>query len=399
MVGTYATAAERGRARTCVFVRARVVEAAAATMGILRLGPAQRFEVPVVEVLVAQRTLQLWIVLGHLGVAVMTLVDAIFFGNLLALQFTAAQVYGASFEFWLLYVHIVKLPLDVYLMYAFGRSRVSFGTVNLAIALVLVLLVAIADAVTLVVLIIELVTCTNEYCFREGTDGVGTIGAATVQFYILLFTVIGSLVLRIASSIGITFLKQSIRVRNTTALENIPMNRETRNPVSNVGVGTVTAIAAALPGATAAAGEQQWRYAARQPTGAAAGTTSGDLRFYADSGADDSTLLRRCDNDPVAAVATATPQPVAYNVNYMRAINALQDPRTQVEAIVHYTKDNGKVVVNTMRFSPDEDDDEYNSADESDDDDDDGASDYWLSGGGGGGGGGGRTSDASTKYA
>ena len=366
-------------------------------MGILRLGPAQRFEVPVVEVLVAQRTLQLWIVLGHLGVAVMTLVDAIFFGNLLALQFTAAQVYGASFEFWLLYVHIVKLPLDVYLMYAFGRSRVSFGTVNLAIALVLVLLVAIADAVTLVVLIIELVTCTNEYCFREGTDGAGTIGAATVQFYILLFAVIGSLVLRIASSIGITFLKQSIRVRNTAALENIPMNRETLNPVSNVGVGTVTAIEAALPGATAGAGEQQWRYAARQPTEAAAGTTCGDLRFYADSGADDSTLLRRYDNDPVAAVATATPQPVADNVNYRRAINVLQDPRTQVESIVHYTKDSGKVVVHTMRFSPDEDDEEYNSADESggDDDDDD---DYWL-GGSGGGGGGGRTSDASTKYA
>ena len=331
-------------------------------MGILRFGPAQRFEVPVVEVLVAQRTLQLWIVLGHVGVALMALVDALLFGNALALQFTAAEVYGADFEFWLLYVHIVKLPIDVFLMYAFGRSRVSFGTVNLALGLVATLFVAVADTVTLVVLVIEIVTCTDEYCFREGTDGVGVAGIATLQFYVLLFTVVGSLVLRIAASIGITFLKQSIRVRNTAALDNVAANRNPMNPVSHLGVRTVTAVESELPLRSSATSSPEARY--RPPH---TRTAHEEVRFVAHdadgdvaaAGAADGNgdLFERYHNSPGNPTAPS---------GHELAVAALNDPRMHIEAVVHYARDN-TVVVHGTRYAADDDDDDDDSADSADD--------------------------------
>lgn len=211
---------------------------------VLRLGPSQRFEVPVVEVLVSQRRLQLWIIIANVGILVMTIIDMIFFGNFLAIQFGAGEVYGNSFPFWLLYVHILKISHLVFMMFAIGRSRISFGVASLQIALVITIVMAILDIVTLIVLIVEITKCTDAYCFREGGDGIGVPGVITIQFFILVFTVAGSLVIRLAASVAISFVKQRIRIRNTAALENIATNRNPRDPLRGVaGVRTVTAVA------------------------------------------------------------------------------------------------------------------------------------------------------------
>lgn len=218
-------------------------------MPIFNFGQRQRFQVPVVETLRAARNLNLWVTLVSVAIVTLLIVDMIFFGNLLALEFGLGETYTATYAFWLIYIHVIKIAHVNLLTYANVQSAVSYGVFWIQATFLLTSVIVVADIVTLVTLIVELTSgCTSAYCYREAGDAQGAPGSATRQFYILFITVIASTVTRIATAISLQYLQYRIRVRNTAAIENIAPNRDIINTEGGYGVRSVTAIAGEIGG-------------------------------------------------------------------------------------------------------------------------------------------------------
>lgn len=185
----------------------------------------QQFEVPVFTAARAASRLRTIVIAAHLGAAALSLLDAVFLGNFLGIIFESGEIYGASFPFWMFYIHILKVPLSSFLLYVLGRTRISFGVGFLTAALIGLIVVAVWEAVTFIVLLLETAKCDDAYCFFEG-GCTGTSGTETFSFNLAFYSLIFSIIIRVIEALIISFLSNQVRIRNETAIEALPVNRE-----------------------------------------------------------------------------------------------------------------------------------------------------------------------------
>lgn len=228
-------------------------------MGIFgRTAVRQQFEVPVFVAARAAARLRTIVIAAHLSAfALVFITDAFFLGNFLAIVFRDSEIYGASFAFWMLFIHKLKFPVMAFLFYVLGRTRISFGVGFLTVALVLLIIIILWEIVTFFVMLFESSKCEEVYCYAEGFES-GTPGLPSLAFNIALFSLIPSTIIRIITALIVSFLSTQVRIRNETAIEALPGNR---TPLVTTGAQSLTTVSAIASDINEDLEKQNSRYA------------------------------------------------------------------------------------------------------------------------------------------
>lgn len=183
----------------------------------------------IVEVLQANRSLRNLAFGTDLAIFLLAALYLVYIGNFLALEFNAGEPYSSFIWFSLWFNVPLKIFFLAFASFVVGRAQVSRSTRFMSVTSIVSAVMVVYDFFTLILLILELADCDGDvfsspFCYGEA-GGLGTPGMVTSQFWILLATQSGQLLLHIVLVIAFNGLVNAIRVRNSTTIRNVAASR------------------------------------------------------------------------------------------------------------------------------------------------------------------------------